>query len=117
MVLSSRIGVVLAACLGLALTTALAARTAQEKAPLPAATQRPKAGLPPSVQPKVLQLVFDPPVESEGGKRLHEVMHWNDPEQLSKDYAADLKECSGGYADYRIVETLHVDEYPPQRDG
>jgi hypothetical protein len=81
-------------------------------------TQAPgSAGLPAGVKPKVLLLIFDPPVESEGKRRLHEVMHWSDPEWNSKEYAADLKECSGGYADYQIVETVQVDEYPVKKDG
>lgn len=75
------------------------------------------AELPPSIKPKVLQLVYDPPVASEGGRRLHEVMNWADPEKNSREYAADLKECSGGYADYQIVETVAVDEYPVKADG
>jgi hypothetical protein len=76
-----------------------------------------KSDAPPAVKPKVLLLIFDPPVASEGGKRLHEVMRWSDPAQNSKTYAADLKECSGGFADYQIVETLQVDEYPLKKDG
>ena len=59
--------------------------------------------VPPGVKPKVLLLIFDPPVASEGNKRLHEVMHWSDPEWNSKEYAADLKECSGERSIDRVV--------------
>jgi hypothetical protein len=44
-------------------------------------------------------------------------MHWNDPESLCREYAADLKECSGGYADTTVVETVRVEEYPLKKDG
>jgi hypothetical protein len=72
---------------------------------------------PPPVQPKVLLLVWDPKVESEGGKRVHELFHYNDPEQLCRDYAADLKETSGGFVDYQVVETRFVEEFPKKKDG
>jgi len=71
----------------------------------------------PFVAPKVLVLNFDPVVESEGGKRLHEVRPWNDPHVLTDGYVADLEECSGGYVRYRVVEWQDVDAYPLQKDG
>jgi hypothetical protein len=107
----------------LATLALLVAQVAQLRARQGEAAARPQAAAaaadaaPAGVQKKVLLLLFDPPVAEEGGKRLHEVMHWNDPEWLSKEYAADLKECSGGWADFEIAETVHVDEYPVKKDG
>jgi len=69
------------------------------------------------LRPKVLVLNYDPIVESEGGKRLHEVCRWNDPHKLAAGYAAEIKECSGGTVDYRIVEWIDADEYPVKTDG
>lgn len=69
------------------------------------------------LRPKVLVLNYDPIVKSEGGKRLHEVCHWNDPHELAATYAADIKECSGGIVRYRIVRWVDADEYPVKKDG
>ena len=102
-------------------TSAQQAQQAQQAPPQPPAATPAQAATaadaPPAVKPKVLLLIYDPPVESEGGRRLHEVMGWSDPEKNSREYAADLKECSGGYADYQIVEKVAVDEYPVKKDG
>jgi hypothetical protein len=80
-------------------------------------TGQPVQGAPKSVAPKVLVLNFDPIIESEGGKRLHEVAKWNDPRYLADAYTADLQECSGGYARYNVVEWKDVDAYPVKKDG
>jgi hypothetical protein len=69
------------------------------------------------VRPKVLNLIYDPIIEAEGGKRLHEVCKWRDPAALTTQYVADVKECSGGYAQYDVVETRVLDEYPRKKDG
>jgi len=69
------------------------------------------------LRPKVLVINYDPIVESEGGKRLHEVCGWNDPRKLAEQYASDIRKCSGGTVDYKIVRWLDLDEYPPKQDG
>jgi hypothetical protein len=66
---------------------------------------------------RVLNLVFDPIIESQGGKRLRELQGWNDPATLTQGYVADLAQASHGLVEYQIVETLVVDAYPPQRNG
>jgi hypothetical protein len=73
--------------------------------------------VPPPVKPKVLLLIYDPKIESEGGKRVHELLGYNDPVKQSNDYAADLKETSGGFVDYQIVETKWLEEFPLKKDG
>ncbi|MBN1874052.1 MAG: hypothetical protein JXA33_07465 [Anaerolineae bacterium] len=67
--------------------------------------------------PKVFVLNFDPVFPDQEGRRLHEVCRWNDPRQLTKTFIADIRECSGGYVQYRIVEGRDVDVYPLKRDG
>lgn len=69
------------------------------------------------LKPKVLVLNYDPIIEAEGGKRLHEVCKWNDPRQLTEGYVNDIKECSGGYVQYQIVEWKDVDDFPVKKDG
>ncbi|MGQ9463369.1 MAG: hypothetical protein ACUVTP_10985 [Candidatus Fervidibacter sp.] len=66
---------------------------------------------------KVLVINFDPVIEAEGGKRLHEVLNWHDPKWLSKEYCSDLTECSGGFARYQIVKWCDLDAFPVKVDG
>lgn len=69
------------------------------------------------ISPKVLVINYDPIIESEGNKRLHEVLGWNDPRKLTREYIKDIRECSWGYVRYRVVEWIDVDEYPLKKDG
>jgi hypothetical protein len=70
-----------------------------------------------SLAPKVLVINFDPIVRSEGDRRLHEVLGWNDPRALTDGYIADLEACSRGYVRYEVVEWRDVDAYPVKEDG
>ncbi|MDZ7342630.1 MAG: hypothetical protein ONB27_14820 [candidate division KSB1 bacterium] len=79
-------------------------------------THLPKATMVP-VKPRVLMIIFNPIIESEGNQRLTKVLHWNDPDSLAEVYRADLYECSQGYLDYQIVKRVEVDEYPLKMDG
>lgn len=66
---------------------------------------------------RVLVLNYDPIIEAEGGKRLHEVFGWNDPRKLAEGYIADLREVSRGGVVHRIVEWRDLDEWPKKVDG
>ena len=66
---------------------------------------------------KVIVLNFDPVMRTKGNVRLHEFMKWADPHKLTEGVVKDLKEASGGFADYRVVEFIDVDGYPVKRDG
>jgi hypothetical protein len=70
-----------------------------------------------SVHRKVLMIVHDPPVDSEGGKRLTEIFNWHKPDHLARGYIDDLRACSGGYLNYEIVERIDSDEFPVKEDG
>ncbi len=76
-----------------------------------------QTNLPQPVQPKVLAIIHDPIIRSRGGRKLHEVFGWNDPDRLAKGYADDIRQCSFGYADYQIAERIEVDRYPLKLDG
>lgn len=69
------------------------------------------------VSPRVLMIVHNPPVSSEDGRRLNEIFRWNDPERLARGYIEDLRACSGGYLNYRIVERIDADWFPVKLDG
>jgi len=69
------------------------------------------------LRPKVLVIVYDPVIEAEGGRRLSDVCKWNDYAPLNRTYVEDVRETSGGFVQYDIVETLRVDDFPVKKDG
>lgn len=84
-------------------------------APLLQPSAPPPADAP--VTPRVVMIVHNPPVVSEGGRRLHQIFGWNDPETLARQYIADLADASGGYLRYQIVERIDADWFPSKIDG
>ncbi len=66
---------------------------------------------------KVLVLIYDPVLENHGGKKLHEFFGWNDPDRLTALLIRDLREASGGYADYEIAARIERDACPPFLSG
>lgn len=62
-------------------------------------------------------MVLDPILASAGGRRLTQVLGWNDPDRLAQAHLADLREASYGYADFEIAERLDVDDFLPMVDG
>ncbi len=72
---------------------------------------------PPPVTRKVLVIIYNPKVKSAGGKKLSEVMGWNDPDVLTPGHIADLKTASYNYANYVVAERIEVDRMPTKLDG
>lgn len=70
-----------------------------------------------AVKRKVMLVVFDPMLPSEGGKRLSKVMGWNDVNQLAAGYIEDLRKVSYGYANFEIVVRFDADRIPVKEDG
>ena len=66
---------------------------------------------------RTLLIIFNPAIEVERGRRLTEVLLWNDPHRLAAQYAADLYDASGGLARFDVVERVEVDEWPRKIDG
>ncbi len=60
---------------------------------------------------------FDPLVPSAKGRRLSDALAGRDPEDLLRVFISDLRECSGGYARYRVVERVNIDRLPVKCDG
>ncbi len=77
----------------------------------------PEQEQPAPVAPKVCLVIFDPVLPSQGGRRLRQVMGWNDPNVLAEQYIQDVSEVSYGYANYQITERIVVDDFPIKQDG
>ncbi len=73
--------------------------------------------LPEPVERKVMVIHFDPLVPSARGRRLSDALAGRDPEELLRVFISDLRECSGGYARYRVVERVNIDRLPVKCDG
>lgn len=77
----------------------------------------PQTALPPSVAPvfrRVLLIIHNP---QQNGRKLHQIMRWHDPDYLVRQFIHDLRQASGGYANYEISERLEVDAFPRKADG
>lgn len=77
----------------------------------------PKGPRPSAIHPRVLLIIRNPLVRSQGSRKLSQVLGWHDPDALAAKYMADLQEASYGYARYEIVERLEVDALPAKVDG
>ena len=69
------------------------------------------------VQRKVMAIVFNPVIPSSAGRKLSEVMNWNDPKDLINGYIADLKDASNGYAGFEVVDQVEVNQFPVKEDA
>ena len=86
----------------------------------PAPTSRPKLDPPGGLgvrDVKVAVVIYDPVLEAEGGKKLTEVMRWQDPDKLSNLLVRDVREASGGFVNYEIVARIERDACPPFVSG
>jgi hypothetical protein len=61
-------------------------------------------------------IIHDPRIPSEAGRKLHAVLDWHEPDQLTSQFIEDLHWASFGCADMRIVERLEVDAFPIKAD-
>ena len=81
------------------------------------AEKEPVGQKPAPVHRKVMSIIYNPKVKSAGGKKLSEVMGWNDADKLVSGHIADLQKASFGYANHTIVERIEVDKVPAKVDG
>lgn len=77
----------------------------------------PNERLPQPVIRRVSMVIHNPVVRSAGGRKLNEVLRWNDPEMLARQYIDDVALASHGYAKYELVEKIEVDGFPVKEDG
>ncbi len=68
------------------------------------------------VDRKVSLIIFNPTIPSQGGRKLSDVMNWNNVDQLVAGYINDLQTTSGGYINYQVVERVEADCFPVKED-
>jgi len=66
---------------------------------------------------KVVVLIYDPILESQGSRPLTELVSANDPIEYSHILVDVIREASWGYLNYDIVEVLRIDGFPIKVDG
>jgi hypothetical protein len=66
---------------------------------------------------KVVVVVYDPVLPSQGGKRLTAHVNAIDPVHYSHILVDVIRQASWGYIDYEIVDVITVDGYTPKVDG
>jgi hypothetical protein len=66
---------------------------------------------------KTLVLIYNPVLVGQENKRLAEFMKWNDPFKQTLEVAKALNDASGGFAEFKIVKTIQLNEFPIKRDG
>ena len=71
----------------------------------------------PPITKKVMLLIFNPILESQGNTKLTQFLNWNDPDNLTQQYIQDVKTVSGGIVNYQIAKRLEVDGFPIKADG
>ncbi|KKP59244.1 MAG: hypothetical protein UR52_C0009G0012 [Candidatus Gottesmanbacteria bacterium GW2011_GWA1_34_13] len=84
---------------------------------IPAKIFAQRTDIDPPVTKKVMVINFNPIIESYNSQRLTYVNGWNDTNLLNFQYINDVRQVSGGYANYQIVENLTVDDFPTKADG
>lgn len=65
----------------------------------------------------VMVISYDPVLRTRAGQRLSQYMKWNDARAMTDAVVDALREASGGYAGYHVVDFRTVDAYPVKRDG
>lgn len=72
---------------------------------------------PSPVHPRVLCIIHNPTIAAQNGRKLTDVLRWQNPDRLAQQYIADVQDASHGYARYQIVERVEVDGFPVKADG
>ena len=65
---------------------------------------------------KLLVVNFDPVLTNHGGVRLRQHLKWNDPRPMTTNLMRYIREASGGFARYQLVEWIDVNAFPQKRD-
>jgi hypothetical protein len=65
----------------------------------------------------LLVINYDPILRTQNSARLQKHLKWNDPRPMTTNLIRYIRESSGGYANFHLVEWLDVDAFPQKRDG
>jgi hypothetical protein len=85
--------------------------------PDPAPEDEPVGQKPRPVLRRVLVVIYNPRIKSEKNRKLAEAVRWNNPDDLTARYIADLRACSHGYANFEVGERIEVERIPVKMDG
>jgi hypothetical protein len=85
--------------------------------PIAQQESEPLGQVPAPVHRKVLMLIFNPRVPSEGNAPLIDVLDFKDPVVLAQGLIEDVREASFGYANFEIVDRREINELPRKNDG
>ena len=66
---------------------------------------------------KVMVVIYNPRLKSQGGKTLVEFLNGSDPRKCSHILADAIHVASGGYVTYQIVDVVEVDGFSQKIDG
>lgn len=66
---------------------------------------------------KLMVVIYNPIIESQGNKRLNQVMGWNDPDVLTAQLINDLRTASHGIVNYEITKRVELDKWPVTVNG
>jgi hypothetical protein len=66
---------------------------------------------------ELMVVIYNPIIESQGGKRLTEVLGWNSPDLLTSQFTQDLGAVSHGAVEYQVTRRVERDEWPLCRNG
>lgn len=61
---------------------------------------------------RVLVVNFDPLCPAFGNQKTHELLKWNDPRLLAREYLEELSKASGGWCKYRIASWYDANYHP-----
>lgn len=75
------------------------------------------ASTPAALTWRVLQIIHNPTVRSERGRKLTHILNWHDPDDLAHRFSEDVRHASYGYVNFRVVERIEVDGLPVKADG
>ena len=65
----------------------------------------------------VIIVNYDPILRQHAGTNLQRFLRWSDPRPMTTNLIHYLRESSGGYANFRLVDWIDVDVFPAKRDG
>ena len=66
---------------------------------------------------RVLSIIHNPIIRSAGGRKLHQVLGWNDPDVIARQYIKDVHEASHAQAQFEIAQRIEIDGFPIKQDG